>query len=173
MPQKTTSDTMYVRLRGAKPDDWTEIVTLLDETWHTTYDRLLGSKQVEGILSSLWNNRRYVGNPATSGTLPFAVAEVDGQIVGMASAGLTLFSRSAILWMLYIRPSYQGAGIGGQLMENVLSRLPPMSKTTVEVLPGNHRAIQFYERNGFVSLGEAYSFWSWHRVVTLVRHRAI
>jgi len=168
----TTANEMLVHLRAARPDDWNEIARLLDETWHTSYDHILGRKRVSVIVKSLASVRPVLGDPAIAATFPIVVAEVDGLIAGVANAGLTQTSGLSILWMLYVLPSHQNMGIGKELMENTLSRLPDAANTKLQVLPDNHRAIRFYERNGFRPLHKSFHNWTCAGVLNMVRGQA-
>lgn len=54
---------------------------------------------------------------------------------------------------LYLLPEAQGRGLGQALMEAVL---PPEDPAYLWIINGNHQAQRFYQRQGFLSLGEAY-----------------
>jgi GNAT superfamily N-acetyltransferase len=72
------------------------------------------------------------------------VAEVDGQIVG--------FSAIETGWLhhLYVRPEWQGRGIGAALLGRAVSE--NASGLSLWAFLANHRAIAFYARAGFVEV---------------------
>ena len=68
------------------------------------------------------------------------VAEAEGAVVGYASL------HDGLLTNLYIHPSYQGQGIGAQLLTEVKKSTP--GGFELWVFQANHAAIRFYERHG-------------------------
>jgi ribosomal protein S18 acetylase RimI-like enzyme len=72
------------------------------------------------------------------------VAEVDGAVVGYASL------HDGFLTNLYLHPSYQGQGIGAQLLTEVRETTPDGFK--LWVFQANHAAIRFYERHGAITV---------------------
>lgn len=69
------------------------------------------------------------------------VAEVDGEVVGYVSIN------GAELNDLYIRPGYQGRGIGTALLEQAKGRSP--DELSLWAFQRNAGARRFYERHGF------------------------
>jgi GNAT superfamily N-acetyltransferase len=76
------------------------------------------------------------------------VVTVDGPIVAFAAA------IGPHVDQLFVDPDYQGAGLGGLLLEAMLERRP--GPVTLHVLADNHPARRFYERFGFRPVE---SFW--------------
>jgi rSAM/selenodomain-associated transferase 1 len=141
-----------VRIRIARQDDIAAVSALLAETWHATYDALLGVDKVTDITSS-WHSpealSRQLGAPDTS----FLVAERDGQIVGHALANA---ERQPILLLarLYIRPDHQRRGIGKWLLDTVVGSFPEAQAVRLDVAAANGAALAFYRREGFAPVGE-------------------
>ncbi len=77
------------------------------------------------------------------------VAEVDGEVVGMASVGRE--QDHLVLWRLYVLPEHHGQGIGSALLAAVLEeadgRYPEIRLSYTE---GNTPAAHFYRSRGFV-----------------------
>ena len=73
------------------------------------------------------------------------VVTVDGVIVAFLAAS------GAHLDQLFVDPDYQGAGVGGLLLEAMLERHP--GPLTLHVHAGNQPARRFYERFGFRPVG--------------------
>ena len=89
-------------------------------------------------------------------------AYLDGRLIGSARAisdGVT----SSAIYDVVVDPDLQGQGIGKQIMEFMLERLPTSSVMLVSVL----RYQEFYRKLGFKRLTTAYmrkaSFDSWLR----------
>lgn len=77
-----------------------------------------------------------------------AVAELDGEVVGIAHSGRNVDGdapRDRQLWLIYVLAAAQGSGAGQALLDEVLGDEP----ASLWVLDGNVRARAFYERNGF------------------------
>jgi len=73
------------------------------------------------------------------------VFEDDGRMAGFASvAGDRLAA-------VFVDPARQGRGIGGALLEHVKARYDCLNLSVYET---NRRAVAFYERHGFVKVGE-------------------
>ena len=87
----------------------------------------------------------------------FLVAEVEGEIVG--DLGLWPDAHpcsSHVVWFgMSVSAAHRGVGVGGALLETALSWAAAAGyrRAALGVLPGNARAIAFYERHGFVREG--------------------
>lgn len=79
-----------------------------------------------------------------------AVAEMDGEVVGIAHSGASDDDTGRLLWLIYVLKSAQGSGAGQALLDAVIGDEP----ATLWVLEENPRARAFYERNGFRADGE-------------------
>ncbi|ARS91217.1 hypothetical protein B1756_16770 [Natrarchaeobaculum aegyptiacum] len=86
---------------------------------------------------------------------PVAVTDKDG-IVGFAQllvgehAPDRTSSNEAFLQSLYVQPDYWGRGIGSELLETGVKRLPSDATTvSLEVLPQNDIGVSFYEKHNF------------------------
>ncbi len=78
------------------------------------------------------------------------VCEVEGSIVGFAIANL----QGNSIWALFLRPEYEGRGIGRQLHNTMLDWYFSMTDTTVWLgTDANTRAEQFYRKAGWVETG--------------------
>jgi len=81
-----------------------------------------------------------------------AVAERDGEAVGLAGAGPNQDDpppRERQLYFIYLLASAQGTGAGQALLDEVLGDEP----ASLWVLEDNPRARAFYRRNGFIPDG--------------------
>jgi ribosomal protein S18 acetylase RimI-like enzyme len=84
-------------------------------------------------------------------------AEVNGQVVGFAMAD----KASASIWALFVRPEFEGIGIGARLLDTALEELWRAGHERVHLsTEPDTRAFRFYIRQGwrhvgFTSSGEA------------------
>ncbi len=95
---------------------------------------------------------------------PHVVAELDGQVVGMANLGRVsaaphrdmghVGEDREIMWKLYVRPDHHGTGTGSQLLAAV-EELVEGPELWVEVVEGNERAEAFYRARGFEEVERA------------------
>lgn len=139
-------------IRKSKRGDAEAVHLLLVDTWRATYADVIGAEKVEQLVASIMGLASIKLICAAGG---YFIAIVGGEIAGVASGGLTLAGERRgrpMLWTLYVHPRYQGRGIGKALLDKTATALAARS-LDVEVLPGNSRAIAFYEREGFVTVG--------------------
>ena len=79
------------------------------------------------------------------------VAELDGDVVGVASAGP--HEGHLVLWKLYVLPEHQRGGIGARLLEAVVEGARGIHpEIRLAYIEGNVAARDFYARKGFVEV---------------------
>ena len=135
-------------IREATSDDLGAVVAVGHRTWPATYEPIAGADYVAMGLAKWWTS---------DATLPairagrVTVAEVDGEIVGMAAVGPS--DGHLVIWKLYVVPECQGRGLGRQLVEAVLARArESYADIRLACLVGNDGAAAFYRSQGFVEL---------------------
>lgn len=142
-----------VNLRTATLSDAAAVARVHHTTWVTTYGAILppefwATATLERRTST-WE--RWLANGAAP-----VVAEVDGEVVGIAMAGDAVEQdhilpvRGRQLYLLYVLAAYHGTGVGQALLDAVV---PPGTGAQLWVAEDNPRARRFYERNGFVMEG--------------------
>lgn len=98
----------------------------------------------------LW--RKSAGNfsEALANAASFALADVDGQIVGYEWC--QVYRQRAHLTRLAVHPDYQGRGIGAQLLHRAITDVQTagVSLITLNTQESNHRSRALYKRFGFV-----------------------
>ena len=62
-------------------------------------------------------------------------------------------ARCLTLNQLYVRPQHQGKGIGGMLLDEILTSFPNAESVRLEVEEANMRAVAFYQAHGFSHAG--------------------
>jgi ribosomal protein S18 acetylase RimI-like enzyme len=141
-----------VVIRPATPDDLPQVQRLLVETWHDTYDALLGAERVTEITNS-WHSIENLGRQLDVPDTSFLVAEEDGAIVGHAAANARK-PPLMVLTRLYVRPDAQRRGVGRLLLAEAIARHGGCEVMRLEVEAGNPKGISFYRREGFQAVGE-------------------
>ena len=140
-------------IRPAGPSDIPGVRALLVETWHDTYDALIGAEKMAEITSSwhsLDNLRHQLGVPDSS----FLVADDQGAIVGHAFANAQR-PPALFLTRLYVLPTQQRRGIGKSLLQAAIARHPACEVVRLEVEADNAKGLAFYRREGFEVVSEA------------------
>ena len=137
-----------VLVRRAVEDDLDAILSVGHRTWPPTYEPIAGADYVAMGLAKWWS---------AESTLPairagrMTVAELDGEVVGVASAGP--HEGHLVLWKLYVVPEHQRAGIGAQLLEAVVEGARGIHpEIRLAYIEGNVSARDFYARKGFVEV---------------------
>ena len=140
---------MALIIRAADGNDLAAIIDVGHRTWPATYGPIAGDEYVEMGLAKWWT---------ADATIPairagrVTVAELDGEVVGMASVGP--HEKHLMLWKLYVLPEHQGKAIGSALLKAVVERATgEYPHIRLSYLEGNTSAEGFYSRKGFVEVG--------------------
>ena len=143
-----------LRIRPATLEDVGAVRRLLVETWHDTFDDLLGPEQVREI-TERWHAEEVLARQLDRQDGSFLVAELAGEVVGHA-LGHAPKPPPPLLMVnrLYVRPAFQRRGIGGALLAALLRRHPETDRIRLLVEADNAKGRSFYERSGFVATGE-------------------
>jgi len=115
---------------------------------------------------------------ARSGGLAVLVAEQNGEIAGFAS--LSFYRdrpgyRTSVEDSIYISPSFQGLGIGSELLGELLAtaRLHGFHAIFAKIVGGKPASVTLHEKHGFVIVGVerevARKFNKWHDVTIMQR----
>ena len=134
-----------LQIRPATASDSVAITALVREAWLAANQNLLPgdtvakvaqSSQLGGFVAGEWQSVR--------------VAEVDGEIIGAVGV-----NPAGVIWMLYVRPDYQGYGVGSALYEDAIGTMKQAGsrKALLEVLASNENAVAFYRSRGWVPEG--------------------
>jgi ribosomal protein S18 acetylase RimI-like enzyme len=144
--------TADVLIRPATRDDLGAVRSLLVETWHDTYDPLLGRERVTEI-TNRWHAVEALARQLDAPDSSFLVAERDREAIAHAHAQAR-DPRILVLGRLYVRPAFQRQGIGGRLLAAVTLRHLQASLIRLTVEADNAKGVAFYRRNGFAVTGE-------------------
>jgi ribosomal protein S18 acetylase RimI-like enzyme len=144
-------------IRPARVEDVAQMARVNVRCWQETYRGLMSHAVLDdpGFLTArerFWTaaltDERYRENRV-------AVAERDGELVGIAMSGPPLDAAAASarqLYVLYVYAADHGTGAGPALLEAVLD---PEESAALWVADPNPRAQAFYRKHGFVADGTA------------------
>ncbi|WP_174801842.1 GNAT family N-acetyltransferase [Martelella limonii] len=140
-------------VRTAMEGDIPAVCSLLAETWHATYDAILGPEKVETIIDS-WLSPEAMLRRLRKPHGEFLVADSGALIGGMAFASPSKDNADVVnLSQLYVLPGLQRQGIGEQLFAEIETCFPNAKRLALEVVPDNAPAIRFYEAHGMREVG--------------------
>lgn len=141
---------MFVRTAGER--DLDAVRALLVETWHATYDEIYGAQRVTEITDD-WHSIASLKARLSRPNSEFLVADDGKAIGGMAYAAATNDPKLVMLHQLYVHPSFQRAGIGKMLLDEIEDSFPDARTLRLEVEAANASALAFYRAHGFVEAG--------------------
>lgn len=153
-----------VSVEHLAPDDAAAWARFVAVERARTYEGIVHDAFLEGLLSRLDGEAVEIRGELASGVGRYAVAWLDGAIVGAASStampmaweeglGFGPVPAERALDALYVSPSAHGSGLADRLLALVLDDAP----TTLWLISGNERARRFYERRGFAMWGDEHS----------------
>jgi GNAT superfamily N-acetyltransferase len=144
-------------VRSARVEDAAQMARVNVRCWQEAYRGLVSDAVLDdpGFLPArerFWTaaltDERYRENRA-------AVAERDGELIGMAMSGPPLDAGATWtrqLYVLYVYAAEHGTGAGRALLEAVID---PAESVALWVADPNPRAQAFYRKHGFVADGTA------------------
>nr|WP_252192908.1 GNAT family N-acetyltransferase [Rhizobium sp. CSW-27] len=143
---------MVFFVRTATEQDVDAIREVLVETWHATYDAFYGEAKVNELIAA-WHRPATIRASIGKRDGEFLVADDGRQIGGVGYAVMSdTMTKTALLRQLYVRPAFQGEGIGRDIFAELETCFPDAEIMRLEVEPRNVRAIAFYTRLGFVEV---------------------
>ena len=137
----------------ATAHDVDAIKRVLSDTWVDTYASYLSPSTIEHVTTE-WHARELLRSQIERDTGYFAVAWLDGEIVGL----VTVVERSPLdlhLLRLYVLPQHQEQGIGTALLDAALTRYPAARTVRLEVERQNEKGISYWQRRHFVAVGSS------------------
>ncbi|PRX11719.1 UNVERIFIED_ORG: ribosomal protein S18 acetylase RimI-like enzyme [Martelella mediterranea] len=135
-------------VRTAMETDIPAVCSLLDVTWHATYDPILGAEKVSQLVAS-WHSAQAVKARLERKGGEFLVADDGRRLGGMAYAAPSKTKADVInLHQLYIHPDFLRQGIGRDLFAEIETCFPHAKKLALEVVIGNDGALAFYQAHG-------------------------
>jgi len=134
-------------IRPAEGNDLDAVIDIGHRTWPVIYEPLAGLDYVAMGLAKWWTSDVVAAAIRRGQTL---VAELDGEVVGMAAFGVQ--NDEFVLWKLYVLPQHHGKGIGSRLMDAVVERAVEVGRQRIALSypDGNAYAARFHRAHGFV-----------------------
>jgi ribosomal protein S18 acetylase RimI-like enzyme len=142
--------TLVIDIRRAEPDDAEAIASVHHEAWMGAYAGIIPHKALAQMV-----NRR--GGAWWSSAIRRAatvlVVEIDGVIAGYTTIGRNRareLPQQGEIYELYLKPEYQGVGLGGRLFAAARKKLAGhgLAGMVVWALEDNDAAMDFYARAG-------------------------
>lgn len=157
-------------IRIATLDDVAAIRAVGVAAWHDTYTGIVPDEYIPWALEKWWTTEA-IQRHVLSDHFIVLVAEVNTQIVGMASAQIHL-DRSATLWRLYVNHACRGEGIGTRLLDEIQNQLPVDVRVLyIEYYQQNSRAAAFYAAHGFIFDHSETTLFQNHPIVSIFVRR--
>ena len=135
----------------ATENDIDAIQEVLRATWMDTYASYLAPATIEQVTTA-WHAPELLRSQIESDTDYFAVARLDGEIVGLVTV-VEGSPPDVHLLRLYVLPRHQRKGIGTALLDAALSRYPAARTVRLEVEEQNEKGISYWRRRHFVAVG--------------------
>ena len=137
----------------ATEDDVDAIKEVLSATWIDTYASHLSPATIAQVTTE-WHAPELLRSQIERDTCYFAVARLDGEIVGLVTVVETSPLELHVL-RLYVRPQHQKRGIGTALLDSALSRYPAARTVRLEVEQRNEGGVSYWRRQRFVAVGSS------------------
>ncbi len=142
--------TVTIDIRRAEPGDANAIAEVHGDAWANAYSGLIPHKALSSMIGRRgglwWSN-------AIRKAASVLVLEMDSEIAGYATLGRNraqALPQGGEIYELYLRPDYQGIGLGGRLFSAARRKLADhgFEGLVVWALEENHNAISFYQNMG-------------------------
>ncbi|MEO9336301.1 GNAT family N-acetyltransferase [Mesorhizobium sp. SB112] len=138
--------TITIDIRKAGPTDAQAIADVHHEAWRGAYAGIIPHRALNSMISrrgtEWWANA--IRRAAT-----VLVIEIGGKIAGYATVGRNRardLAQEGEIYELYLRPEYQGVGLGSRLFAAAREKLSAhgLKGLVVWALEDNQNAVQFY-----------------------------
>jgi N-acetylglutamate synthase-like GNAT family acetyltransferase len=146
---------MSVTVREATGADLEAILDVAEAAWYAAYGATLDSSTIAAALDEYYAPDLVEG-AIEHDAIVFHVADIDGEVVGFASAEQT-WADEVELHALYVHPDRWGEGIGSALLDRIVAwaREQDGDRIACGVLADNAVGTGFFEAVGFTSEAES------------------
>ena len=145
-----------ISVRDATAQDAEAIASVARTSWADTYRDIFDPAFIAEFLDANYQPAALASQAERAAASPdghFLVAERDGSVVAYAQFGVG--TRGPELFRIYADPAHFGTGAGSALLGELHRRLEGrVDAYVVEVHSQNERGRAFYDRNGFVIVGD-------------------
>ena len=148
--------TLTIDIRKAEPRDASAIADIHHEAWRGAYSGIIPHRALNGMINrrgpDWWANA--IRRAAT-----VLVVEIGGKLAGYATIGRNRareLAQQGEIYELYLRPEYQGIGLGSRLFAAAREKLANsgLKGMVVWALEENAGALSFYEGAGGRDIAE-------------------
>lgn len=152
-----------IAYRDAVPADGPELDALAQEVWRETFAAQYTPADLAAYLREAYGPEGRLIRDLSNPDARFRLAIGDGRIIGYAKVNLPWLPDAEAgtlqLSQLYVDYGWHGSGAGAALMDWAVehARAEGAAALLLTVWEENHRAIRFYEKRGFVHVGD-YAF---------------
>jgi ribosomal protein S18 acetylase RimI-like enzyme len=148
--------TITADIRRAEPEDADAIAGVHEAAWRGAYSGIIPHKALSGMIQrrgGAWWSR------AIKRAASILVIDMGGKVVGYATLGRNRareLKQDGEIYELYIRPEYQGIGLGTRLFNAAREKLAAhgLDGLVIWALEDNQPAIAFYEGAGGRDIAE-------------------
>jgi ribosomal protein S18 acetylase RimI-like enzyme len=142
--------TLAIDIRSAEPRDATAIADVHHEAWQGAYAGIIPHKALTAMINR--RGRDWWAN-AVRRAASILVIEVGGKVAGYATVGRNRareLKQQGEIYELYLRPEFQGIGLGSRLFAAARRRLAErgLKGLVVWALEENDNALSFYTGAG-------------------------
>lgn len=138
-------------IERAKVEEVDPIKQVLSETWVDTYADHLSRSTIEQVTTH-WHDPGLLRSQIEKPGDYFAVAKDDQTIVGLITV-VVLNRDELYLPRLYVRPEYQGKGVGTRLLNAAIASYPDATVIRLEVEQQNAKGHSYWRNQKFVDIG--------------------
>ena len=148
--------TLTIDIRKAEPDDADDIAEVHDSAWRNAYAGIIPHRALNKMIGrrgpKWWAH-------AIRRSATVLVAEIGGEVAGYATLGRNRareLKQQGEIYELYLRPEYQGIGLGSRLFLEARKMLASsgLKGVVVWALEENQNAVSFYDSAGGRDLAE-------------------
>ena len=142
--------TVTANTRPARPEDANAISQVHAQSWRQAYTGILPYKALMKMINR--RDAKWWARAIRKSTIVM-VAEMDGEIAGYVTLGpnrVSTFPFEGEIYELYLKPEFQGIGLGAMLFAQARKELKRRAYkgVTVWVLQDNESAVGFYQNAG-------------------------
>ena len=143
---------MEIRIEKAQIRNISEIKKFLADSWRKTYRDILPEKIIQRAID-VWQRTERLTVQITGPGTYFPVARNNkGKIIALMTVRQENKNEITVS-RLYVDASYQGKGIGTELLNKLPSQFPKIKKIRLQVDRENRKARKFYAKRGFKESG--------------------
>ena len=137
------------QIRPATPVDYPTIERIAHQTWPDTFGAILSAGQIQYMLDWMYSQDAIKEQVEQKNHVFLMASDDTGEVIGYASYEHR--DETTKIHKLYLLPQTQGQGIGRLLIAEVARRALVARSTALSLnVNRQNRAVQFYERIGFV-----------------------